>query len=95
MAWGGLYPDRVGRLVLASTAPRFTDVIRGRRMERVALHQGQPYFEEGRPDQAEAATSRISLRVTVTPGAGLLPTPSACEAASAFSSVSNSTNDVP
>jgi len=46
MTWGGAYPDRVGRLVLASTAPRFTNVIRGLRQERVASHHGQPYFEE-------------------------------------------------
>jgi proline iminopeptidase len=44
MMWGGTYPDRVGRLILANTAPRFTDAIRGLRMERVGSHQGQPYF---------------------------------------------------
>jgi hypothetical protein len=38
--------------------------------------------------QAEAATARTSLRTTVTPGIGLLPTLSVCEAAWAFSSVS-------
>ena len=37
---------------------------------------------------AEAATARTSLRTTVTPGIGLLPTPSAWAAAWAFSSVS-------
>ena len=46
MVWGGTYPDRVGRLILADTAPRFTDVIRSRRLERVAAHQGEPYFED-------------------------------------------------
>jgi pimeloyl-ACP methyl ester carboxylesterase len=46
MAWAAEHPDRVDRLVLASTAPRFTDVIRGRRAERVASHQGQPYFAD-------------------------------------------------
>jgi proline iminopeptidase len=44
--WAGSHPDRVGRLVLASTAPRFTDAIRELRMQRVASHQGQPYFED-------------------------------------------------
>jgi pimeloyl-ACP methyl ester carboxylesterase len=44
--WAGNNPERVGRLVLAGTAPRFTDAIRGLRMERVASHQGQPYFED-------------------------------------------------
>jgi pimeloyl-ACP methyl ester carboxylesterase len=47
MTWAGTYPDRVGRLVLANTAPRFTDAIRERRMERVGEHRGQPYFEDG------------------------------------------------
>jgi proline iminopeptidase len=46
MAWAGAYPDHVTRLILASTAPRFTDAIRGARMQRVAEHQGQPYFED-------------------------------------------------
>jgi pimeloyl-ACP methyl ester carboxylesterase len=46
MAWAGTNPGRVGRLVLAGTAPRFTDVIRRARMDRVASHQGQPYFED-------------------------------------------------
>jgi proline iminopeptidase len=46
MAWAAAHPERVDRLVLASTASRFTDVIRGRRMERVASHQGQPYFAD-------------------------------------------------
>jgi proline iminopeptidase len=47
MTWAGTHPDRVARLVLANTAPRFTDRIRERRMERVAEHRGQPYFEDG------------------------------------------------
>jgi pimeloyl-ACP methyl ester carboxylesterase len=47
MTWAGAHPDRVGRLILANTAPRFTDAIRARRMERVAAHEGQPYFEDG------------------------------------------------
>jgi pimeloyl-ACP methyl ester carboxylesterase len=46
MAWGGAYPDRVDRLILAGTAPRFTDAIRGIRMQRVGAHQGQPYFQD-------------------------------------------------
>jgi proline iminopeptidase len=46
MFWGGTCPERVERLVLANTTPRFTDAIRSLRMERVALHQGQPYFQE-------------------------------------------------
>jgi pimeloyl-ACP methyl ester carboxylesterase len=46
MLWGGTHPDRVRRLVLSDTAPRFTDVIRGRRGARVAAHEGAPYFAD-------------------------------------------------
>ena len=46
MTWAGTSPDSVGRLILDSTAPRFTDEIRSRRMARVASHQGEPYFED-------------------------------------------------
>jgi pimeloyl-ACP methyl ester carboxylesterase len=46
MTWGGRHPDRVGRLVLADTAPRFTDAIRSRRSDRVAAHHGEPYFAD-------------------------------------------------
>ena len=46
MAWGGTYPDRVGRLILANTTPRFTDAIRQRRMEVGMAHQDQPYFQD-------------------------------------------------
>jgi proline iminopeptidase len=46
MAWAGTNPCRVGKLILAATAARFTDVIRGARMERVASHQGRPYFDD-------------------------------------------------
>jgi len=46
IAWAGTHPERVGRLVLAGTAPRFTDAIRTRRRDRVAAHAGQPYFAD-------------------------------------------------
>jgi proline iminopeptidase len=46
MAWAGAHLERVGRLVLASTAPRFTDEVRQAQMERVGSHHGQPYFED-------------------------------------------------
>ena len=46
IVWAGTHPERVGRLVLASTATRFTDDIRQRRMGPIATHQGQPYFED-------------------------------------------------
>jgi pimeloyl-ACP methyl ester carboxylesterase len=44
--WAGNHPNRVGRLVLASTAPRFTDEIREARARRIESHRGQPYFED-------------------------------------------------
>jgi pimeloyl-ACP methyl ester carboxylesterase len=46
MVWAGTYPDRVGRLILANTTPRFTDPIRQRRMEVGMAHQEQPYFQD-------------------------------------------------
>jgi pimeloyl-ACP methyl ester carboxylesterase len=46
MAWAGAHPDRVGRLVLASTAPRFTDAIRRARADRAAEHRDQPYYAD-------------------------------------------------
>jgi proline iminopeptidase len=46
ITWAGTHRERVGRLVLASTAPRFTDAIRARRRERVAAHAGTPYFAD-------------------------------------------------
>jgi len=46
IVWAGTHPDRVGRLVLASTATRFTDEIRRRRLAAIATHQGRPYFED-------------------------------------------------
>ncbi|HEY7620918.1 MAG TPA: alpha/beta hydrolase [Solirubrobacteraceae bacterium] len=46
MTWAGANPERVGRLVLANTTPRFTDGIREARMERVRSHQDQPYYED-------------------------------------------------
>ena len=46
ITWAGSNPERVGRLVLASTTPRFTDAIRQARMEPIATHHDQPYFED-------------------------------------------------
>jgi proline iminopeptidase len=46
MAWAGAHPERVGRLVLASTAPRFIDEIRDAQRQRVGSHHGQPYFDD-------------------------------------------------
>jgi pimeloyl-ACP methyl ester carboxylesterase len=46
MTWAAAHPDRVGRLILANTTPRFTDAIREARRTRVASHHGQPYFED-------------------------------------------------
>ena len=85
MTWAGTHPDRVRRLVLASTAPRFTDAIRAARRERVASHAGQPYFEDavaaleaqqaGRydsDDELRALFERAG-RLFVVPGGDIAP----------------------
>jgi pimeloyl-ACP methyl ester carboxylesterase len=46
MTWAGTHPERVGRLVLANTTPRFTNVIRSARRERAQSHQGQSYYDD-------------------------------------------------
>jgi proline iminopeptidase len=46
MTWASTYPQSVGRLVLASTAARFSSAIRTARADRVALHEGQPYYAD-------------------------------------------------
>src|SRR5262245_28305635 len=46
MTWAGTNTERVGRLVLANTTPRFTDTIRQARRERAMSHAGQPYFDD-------------------------------------------------
>ena len=58
MTWAARYPESVGRLVLASTAPRFTDAIRAARRARAASHEGRPYYE----DAMEAARLRAEGR---------------------------------
>ena len=44
--WAGSNPHRVGRLILANTAPRFTDRIRERRALRIEAHRGRDYFDD-------------------------------------------------
>jgi pimeloyl-ACP methyl ester carboxylesterase len=46
ITWAGTHPERVGRLVLASTTPRFTDSIRQTQRARVELHVDEPYFAD-------------------------------------------------
>ena len=46
MPWAARHAEHVRKLVLASTAPRFTDAIRQARRDRVASHAGQPYFAD-------------------------------------------------
>jgi proline iminopeptidase len=93
ITWGGTYPDRVDRLVLAGTAPRFTDVIRELRSDRVASHRGQPYFEDAiaalRDQQAGiyatddelAALYERAGPVLASPGADIAPVADAFRAA--------------
>jgi len=45
-AWAGAHPGSVDRLILASTAPRFTDEIRNRRLERALSHREESYFDD-------------------------------------------------
>lgn len=44
--WAGNHPDRVGRLVLAGTTPRFSDAIREERVARAMEHREESYFED-------------------------------------------------
>jgi pimeloyl-ACP methyl ester carboxylesterase len=46
MTWASMHPDRVGRLIIASSAPRFTPAIREMRAARIASHEGEPYYED-------------------------------------------------
>jgi pimeloyl-ACP methyl ester carboxylesterase len=46
IAWASAHPQSVGRLVLASTAARFSDAIRAARKARVASHEGQSYYAD-------------------------------------------------
>jgi pimeloyl-ACP methyl ester carboxylesterase len=60
IVWAGSYPHRVGRLVLAHTAPRFTDTIRRRRNARLELHRGRPYFEDALAALEDQAAGRYA-----------------------------------
>ena len=60
MTWAARYPERVGRLVLANTAPRFTDTIRQARQARVASHEGQPYYADSIEAMRQRAEGRYS-----------------------------------
>ena len=44
MTWATLHPERVGRLVLSNTAPRFTGEIRQARQAAVAAYSKEPWF---------------------------------------------------
>jgi proline iminopeptidase len=46
MTWAALQPERVGRLVLSNTAPRFTDEIRRARSAAVAVYSDEPWFAD-------------------------------------------------
>lgn len=46
MTWASQHPERVGRLVLSNTAPRFTDAIREARIAMVSAHAGEPWFSD-------------------------------------------------
>lgn len=85
MTWAARYSEHVRRLVLASTAPRFTAAIRQARMERVASHEGQPYFadameamrlrEEGRYADDEELTELYRREGVLFAPVGVDPAP--------------------
>jgi pimeloyl-ACP methyl ester carboxylesterase len=60
MAWAGAHPDRVGRLVLANTAARFTESIRQARVRRIDSHRGRPYFEDAAEALADHQAGRYA-----------------------------------
>ncbi len=85
MTWAVVYPESVGRLVLASTAPRFTDAIREARRARAASHEGRPYYAdamaaarlraEGRYANDEELTELYLREGVLDAPAGVDPTP--------------------
>jgi proline iminopeptidase len=85
MSWAARYPEHVGRLVLASTVPRFTDAIRRARRARIASHEGQPYFadaidamrrrEEGRYAGDEELTELYRREGVLSAPVGVDPAP--------------------
>jgi pimeloyl-ACP methyl ester carboxylesterase len=85
MSWAARYPEHVGRLVLASTVPRFTDAIRRARRARIASHEGQPYFadamdamrrrEEGRYAGDEELTELYRREGILSAPVGVDPAP--------------------
>jgi pimeloyl-ACP methyl ester carboxylesterase len=46
ITWAGTYPESVSRLVLASTAARFTPATREGRARRIESHRDRPYYED-------------------------------------------------
>ena len=85
MPWAARHAEHVRKLVLASTAPRFTDEIRQARRDRVASHMGRPYFadamqalqqrEEGRYANDEELTGLYRREGVLFAPVGVDPTP--------------------
>jgi proline iminopeptidase len=46
MTWAATHPERVGRLVLSNTAPRFTDAIRRARQAIAASYSGESWYPD-------------------------------------------------
>jgi pimeloyl-ACP methyl ester carboxylesterase len=85
MTWAATFADHVGKLVLASTAPRFTDAIRQARKQRAVSHVGQPYFadameamrrrQEGRYADDDELTELYRLEGILSAPVGVDPVP--------------------
>jgi proline iminopeptidase len=53
--WAALYPQRVRRLLLVGTFPRFTDELRAALVQQAYLHEREPWFEEALQASAQRA----------------------------------------
>ena len=73
MQWAGSYPERVGRLVLGATAPRFTDSIRDARARREASNErepdaiGAPAPQERNPDAVRQYNEHVVPTMDLRP----------------------------
>jgi pimeloyl-ACP methyl ester carboxylesterase len=70
MQWAGTHPERVGRLVLGATAPRFSDEIRAGRNRRPGLAPhvvGAPAPEQRNPDAVRHYNEQVVPTMDLRP----------------------------